>query len=144
MSVIFTNKELVMNLMIGNVYNLRLRGGVILGEEVRSVKLVEKTSYERALKYMNIPAMHQALYKFLPEGTPNNPKKYEYLVFKTQSGNDLCYAEPWLIKDEVEEVIGKVFKVEFANISDSEMMRVVEALNYMNIPFTSSVEDLVA
>ena len=134
----------MVNFKLGNIYNVRLRGGVILGEQVKNVTLVEKTSYERALKYLNIPAMHQAIFKFLPEGTPNNPKKYEYLVFKTATGNEICYAEPWIIMDETEEVLGKVFKVEFPNISNSEMMRVVETLNYLNISFTTSVEDLVA
>ena len=134
----------MVNFKLGNTYNVRLRGGVILGEQVKNVTLVEKTSYERALKYLNIPAMHQAIFKFLPEGTPNNPKKYEYLVFKSATGKEICYAEPWIIMDETEEVIGKVFKVEFPNISNSEMMRIVETLNYLNISFTTSVEDLVA
>lgn len=117
----------VSNLEPGQVLSFELNTK-LLTSDYTTVKLQSICSAPMARRISDIDAIHANIISTLPEGTPQSPDEYNYLIVELIDGDVRAVGVPW-IKDPVRVVNKTEINVTVKNVdvSDSEMIR--KALN---------------
>lgn len=127
------------NFKTGKKYNFSCWGSEILGTNYKSVEVEGVVGYSVAKRYMDLDGWHAQMYPTLPEGTPDRPQDFEYLLLKTPMvGGDskapsapTVIAIPWIKEDSIVLVEGIDFnvKVRGKSIEDIDRVRLMFAQN---------------
>ncbi len=141
-----------LDLQVGNIYTFNTIAPAILQATYSDAKLIAKGDYDLAISYANINALHSNIYPLLintPSGTsiyPNDPKAYEYYIFKLPSNLKIALQSAWIVADTIQLVTGLYLTVTVNNLgSYNDVTRILNAialLGYTNI--SSAVNNAVA
>lgn len=100
----------------------------ILGSSIKNAKLLSILHYSTALKYRDIAQAHANIFPYLPQGTPNDFRSYNYIQLELLSGEVVVLGLPWIDLNSVvvnEEI---TFVVTIPNKSSSDLTRIRNAL----------------
>lgn len=118
-----------MNLEIGKTYTFATTAPGILGTEIKNALLESILSFNVATKYDNIVLKYRQIYPQLPQGTPNTPESCIYFLFKTESGEEVVFADQWINESTIEVIEHINFQVLFTSAAIQDMTRVRDAMN---------------
>lgn len=92
------------------VYSFDVYPVPIIGNGFKRVTVQSVLDYDTALGFDDVETRHQNVYAFLPEGTPNNPRFFDYLLIRTEDNIQTIIAVPWIKEDTI--VVVKSLKIE--------------------------------
>lgn len=113
---------------LNSVYNFNTVAPAILGLEFKRVTVLAILNYSVANTFINIETNHVNIYPYLPPGTINDPKTYQYLLIKTESGNDTVLAIPWIDLNSVTQVTTQSIVVTLNNVSTTDTVKIRDAM----------------
>ena len=131
-------------LEISRVYNIPTYSPAILGTMYKNVTLKGIVDYESALAISNVELLQRQIYPTLPAGTPDNPRAYTWYHFKTVNNTSVVLAHPWIDMSNVELVVSKVGIITVPNITDADVLRIVNQIRAMGYYATSELRDVIA
>ena len=100
----------------------------ILGNEYKNVIMLGIVNPAIAQRFLDIDAVHNQVYPYLPKGTRDDPRAYDYVMIRTVSGEITVLGIPWINHDTVVEVESSTMIVEIMDVSSSDMDKVRDAL----------------
>lgn len=128
---------------VGAVYNFNTIAPAILQASYQNAKLIAKGDYDLAISYANINALQANIYPILINQTngtssyPNDPKAYEYYIFKLPSNIIVALQSSWIIPGSVEEVVGISLTVTINGLNSyndsTKILNAIALLGYTNI-----------
>lgn len=117
------------NFEIDKVYTFNTRAPALLGAQVTRATLKGIIDYSVAITFLNVDLQHRKVYPTLPPGTVNDPKKFTYLLFRTESGELTVFAYEWIDDTSIEVVDSTTLTVTLPGVSNSDANKVRDALN---------------
>lgn len=117
------------NFEIDKVYTFNTRAPALLGAQVTRATLKGIIDYSVAITFLNVDLQHRKVYPALPPGTVNDPKKFTYLLFRTESGELTVFAYEWIDDTSIEVVDSTTLTVTLPGVSNSDANKVRDALN---------------
>ena len=117
------------NFDIDKVYTFNTRAPALLGAQVTRATLKGIIDYSVAVTFINVDLQHRKIYPTLPPGTVNDPKKFTYLLFKTESGELAVFAYEWIDDTSIEVVDSTTLTVTLPGVSNSDANKIRDALN---------------
>lgn len=117
------------NFEIDKVYTFNTRAPALLGAQVTRATLKGIIDYSVAITFLNVDLQHRKVYPALPSGTVNDPKKFTYLLFRTESGELTVFAYEWIDDTSIEVVDSTTLTVTLPGVSNSDANKVRDALN---------------
>lgn len=95
------------DLKTGDICTFQIYPTAYIGTPFKDVTFLDRVSYHSVPLFNIDPqAEHVRAYPTLPPGSSNDPTTYNWLSFKTLSGEVVLLAEPW-IKAETLNINGK-------------------------------------
>lgn len=119
------------NFAIGNVYTFGTRAPALLGALFERVTILGIVDYNIATTFRNVDLDHKRIYPLLPSGTVNNPKKFTYLLVKTESGEPTVLAYEWIDDATIEPVDSVTLTVTIPGVNNSDATKVRDALSLL-------------
>jgi hypothetical protein len=113
---------------IDGVYTFNTLAPAILGASFKNVTVLAILNYNVASSYINIESNHVNIYPYLPVGTVNDPKTYQYLLIKTQTGENTVLALPWINLATVNKVVSQTIAVTVNNVTVSDTTKIRDSL----------------
>ena len=113
---------------IDGVYTFNTLAPAILGASFNNVTVLAILNYKVASNYINIEANHVNIYPYLPVGTVNDPKTYQYILIRTQTGEETVLALPWINTDTVEQINNQVVTVTVNNATVADTVKIRDSL----------------
>lgn len=97
----------------------------ILGASIKNAKLLSILDYTTASTMADIIQKHINLYPYLPQGTPNDYRKYKYLHLELLSGEVAVFGIPWIDEQSivVNQDITYVVTIPSQSVSDLTIIR---------------------
>ena len=129
------------NFSIDKVYTFNTRAPALLGAQVTRATLKGIVDYSVAVTFINVDLQHRKIYPALPPGTVNDPKKYNYLLFKTESGEMNVFAYEWIDDTSIDVVDSTTLTITLPGVSTSDANKVRDALTligFTNFTITAS------
>lgn len=83
------------------VYSFDVYPVPIIGNGFKRVTVQSVLDYDTALGFDDIESKHQNVFAFLPPGTPNNPRFFNYLLIRTEDNIQTVIAVPWIKEDTI-------------------------------------------
>lgn len=114
---------------IDKVYTFNTRAPALLGAQVTRATLKGIIDYSVAVTFINVDLQHRKIYPALPQGTVNDPKKFTYLLFKTESGELNVFAYEWIDDTSITVVDSTTLTVTLPGVSNSDANKIRDALN---------------
>ena len=111
------------------IYNFNTLPVSLLGAVIKNAKLLAILDYEMALKYDNVALKYRQIYPALPQGTPDQPELCTYFLFKSESGEDVIFADQWIDMSTVEVVDHVNIQVVFTEASIQDISRIRDLLS---------------
>lgn len=116
------------NLSVGSVYTFNTLAPALLGAIFKNATLLGIVDYTTACRFINVDLMQRKIYPLLPPGTLDNPKKYQYLLVATESGNNTVVAYQWLDPSTIQQITSVTVVVTLPNRSSSDTVAIRDAL----------------
>lgn len=114
---------------VGRSYNFKVFPADLLGNNFNQVTVLGVINADIAQLQLDINALHAQVYPYLPSGTPNNPRGYDYVFIRTQSGETTVLGITWIDLSTVVEISSGTIIAEIPNCTSSDIQRVREALS---------------
>ncbi len=108
----------------GEVVSFEVYPTAVLGNDFKNMTVVAILDAETARTAMpggfDAPAMHANVYNTLPEGTPNNYTRYNYVKLKHPNGTIRILGIPWIKPESiVSKVVNRgVFTIDAIGVAD--------------------------
>lgn len=118
------------------VYSFDVYPTAVLGTSYKKVTVASILDYQTALGYADIEALHVNVYSYLPQGTPNRPQDFDYLLLRTESGDMTVVGVPWIIDETVELVESLKIQAIIDGVGTADLERIRACLTqngYNNI-----------
>ena len=128
------------NFEIGKVYSFGTLAPALLGAVFDKVTVLGIIDYHIATSFLNVDLYHRRIYPLLPNGTVDNPKKFTYLLVKTESGIQTVLAYEWIEENTIELIDAVTLTVTIPNVSNSDATKVRDALTllgFLNFTITA-------
>lgn len=116
------------NFEIGKVYTFTLHPTHVFDTSFKNVTLMGVLNYEMASKYIDIYPLHAQVYSSLPNGTPNDPRSYSYILIKTSAGNTTVLGIPWINEGTIDLIESNTIQVLIGGVSAVDINRVKNCL----------------
>lgn len=100
----------------------------VLANEFQNVTYLGEVNYEIASTFDDLDATHANIYSTLPEGIPDDPRMYNYILVKLASGSRKPIGIPW-IKDPVKIITSSVITIVVKDASANDTAVIKRALN---------------
>jgi hypothetical protein len=113
---------------LNSTYNFNTLAPAILGSGFKNVTVLGIIDYTTALKYTSPETNSVNVLPYLPIGTPSDPKKYTYILFKTEAGAKIVLALPWIDQTSVIVVQHQTISVVLNQVIASDVTKIREAL----------------
>jgi hypothetical protein len=102
----------------------------LLGNQINNVKVTAILDFATAQLYRNdLMALHQQVYPYLPQGTPNDPTQYWYIKVITPSGQPAVYGIPWIIDNTVQIYNGTSMQLTIDNVTPAQQNMIKKILS---------------
>jgi hypothetical protein len=125
---------------LNSVYSFNTVAPAILGLEFKRVTVLAVLNYSIANTFINIETNHINIYPYLPTGTVNDPKTYQYLLIKAETGENTVLAIPWIDLDSVTQVTTQSLILTVNNINSTDTTKIRDAMIMLGYnSFTISV-----
>lgn len=128
------------NLDIDAVYSMSVYPRTIIGEKLSRVKFCGRVN-ARGVRFYGIVAQeyHDKVYSQLPEGTPDDPNQYGWLIFETTQGDTVVVGETWIdadtiVKDSEETTF--TFRVKGDNFTPQRVRHALTAIGIYDLEVT--------
>lgn len=121
------------NFQIDKVYTFNTNSPALLGAQITRATLKGIIDYNIACTFINVDLEHRKIYPTLPLGTVNDPKKFTYLLFKTESGETNVYAYEWIDDSSIVIVDTTTIVVTIPGVSNQDANRIRDALNLIGL-----------
>lgn len=115
------------SLKSGQVVSFKLNTNLI-PDIFTNVKVLGVVGFDLAINVEDVAATHANIYSTLPEGTPENPEDYDYLIVETIDGERKAVGGPW-IRDPINLVDSASIRVVVNNATTADVEKVRDALN---------------
>jgi hypothetical protein len=109
-------------------YSFNTHAPAILGASVRNATLIAILDYDVATSFITPNTSHANVFPHLPSGTPNNPQKYTYLLFQTENGNRIVYANVWIDEATIKEKTTSTLTVVIENAVGGDETKIRDLL----------------
>jgi len=113
---------------LGTTYNFNTLAPAILGSNVKNATVLGIIDYTTASNYITPETRHVDVYPYLPTGTVNDPKKYTYILFKSESNVKFVLGLPWIDLATVVQVVSLTINVTVNNASTGDANRIRDSL----------------
>lgn len=110
------------------VYTFSLYPSYVFDTDFKNITALGVVDYEIASKYADLYPLHAQVYSSLPNGTPNDPKAYDYLLLKTTAGNIMAIGIPWIKESTIVLIESRVIQVIIDGVSASDVQSIRNAL----------------
>lgn len=109
----------------------------ILGTGFKNAKLIGITSFQEALKVMDVVNLSKQVKPYLPPSTTVLPGEDTYYIFELTSGDKAVVAESWFDITKVrEENGGSTFTIRYDNMSAEDKQVVIDQAKILGLQFT--------
>ena len=112
---------------IGSTYSFTTYSPSLLGN-FRNVSIDGVGDYQIARHFIDPAAMHIALYDVLPESTPDDHRKYNYIVMTKTSGEKTALGLPWIDGNSIEQIERQKIEVKLEDVGTEDIERVRKLL----------------
>lgn len=119
---------------INKHYSFSVYGNSYLGQDYKNYKLLSILDYHTALKFSNVVLLNRQIFPYLPQGTPSDPTKYTYYLFKHKD-QDIVIADVWIIPSSITEATGVNYTLTLNNITATQMAVIRDQLRLLGISF---------
>lgn len=118
------------NFKVGASYTFNTYAPAILGNTIKNAVLSAIVNYATAKKFGAVDFTQSRVFSYLPAGTPNDPQRFTYLIFKTESDAELVLAVPWINESTIEtsDTTTLVVRVRGAGANDARNIKELMAL----------------
>lgn len=113
---------------IGSYYTFDTKAPSILGVTIKRAKLVAILDYDMAANFITPATSHANIYPYLPPGTVDDPKRYNYLLFETDTVKRLVFADPWINESSIKEFNVMTMNIVIPNVSLGDDIKVRDML----------------
>ncbi len=114
--------------VVNGKYNFEVFPIQILGNEFKNVTVLGVVHPSIAQNFLDLEASHVQIYPYLPSGTPDNARGYEYLMIRTVSGETTVLGLPWINAETITIVESGTLMVEIIDVTSQDIQRVSDAL----------------
>ena len=114
--------------VVNGKYNFEVFPIQILGNEFNNVTVLGVVHPSIAQNFLDLEASHVQIYPYLPSGTPDNARGYEYLMIRTVSGETTVLGLPWINAETITIVESGTLMVEIIDVTSQDIQRVSDAL----------------
>lgn len=114
-------------------YNFSTRAPAILGAAFKEALVLGILDYTTALNYISPETSNINIFPYLPPGTPSDPKKYTYILFKGQSGNKTVLALEWIDESTVVVVTQVTISITVFEASVDDVSHIRDSLTLLNL-----------
>ena len=126
------------------VYSFDVYPASIIGNGFKRVTVQSVLDYDTAMGFSDIEALHRNVYAFLPQGTPDNPRFFDYLLIRTEDNIQTVIAVPWIKEDTI--IVVKALKAsviieDIESAGDIERIRACLTQNGYNKVTIALVDD---
>lgn len=118
----------VTQFVVNGKYNFEVFPAALLGNDFKNVVVLGIVHPAIAQNFLDIEAMHVQVYPYLPTGTPNDARGYDYIMIRTISGTTTVLGMPWINADTITNVEAGTMVVELVNVTSQDIQRVSDAL----------------
>ena len=127
---------------VNGKYSFEVFPTAILGNDFKNVVVMGIVHPSIAQNFLDIEASHVQVYPYLPAGTPDDARGYDYVMLKTISGETTVLGLPWINADTITNVESGTMLIEILNVTSMDIQRVSDALivnryNQFNIKMKS-------
>ena len=142
--------------MIGTLFNLgdtiefEVYPTALFGYSFKNRKVVAVIDHRTAVLYgLDVEATHAAVFPTLPENsTPDDHRKYNYLLLETQAGDREVIGIPWIREETVARVTSQVITVMIqasaaATLENVRAAMVANGFQVLGIDVTGAPSDAV-
>lgn len=108
------------------VYDFQTYVPSILGTAFKHVEIAGYLPYDSALLFNGeLTPIHAEIYSTgqLPEGTPNDPRQYNYYIVKKPDGSTTVIGEAWIDASTIVPVSVKTAHITVPGASTSDMVK---------------------
>ncbi len=116
------------SLVINGKYNFEVFPSLLLGNNFKNVTILGIIHPSIAQNFLDLEAIHAQVYAYLPEGTPDNARGYDYVMIKSLSGDTTVLGMPWINQETIVNVESGTMIVEILNVTSQDIQRVSDAL----------------
>jgi hypothetical protein len=113
---------------LNKTYNFNTRAPAILSASFEAALVLGIFDYTTALRYISPETKSVNVYPYLPVGTTADPKKYTYILFKGQSGEQTVLAKEWIDESTIVLVTSKTITVTVLEASLEDATRIRDSL----------------
>lgn len=99
------------------VYNFSVYPVELLGDNFKNVTVMAILDEETARQSIDTVGRHKQVFPYLPAGTPNDWRAYNYVKLKLESGDVTVLGLPWIRSDTITEVAAETLVVTISNSS---------------------------
>lgn len=92
------------NFKTNQSYSFDVYGTNVLGNDYKNVLVIGIFNYQTALHFGDIDVRQVQVFPHLPQGTPNRPEEYEYLLVQTANKGQQILARQWINESTVVQV----------------------------------------
>lgn len=118
---------LISDLVNNNNYNFTTMAPSVLNGAYSNIKLIAKANYEVAAKYVDLVSLFNAVYPYLPPGTPSDYTQHDYLIFE---GN-VVMSTLWIVESSLSSSNTSSVTIVIPNLQASDTAKIRDALLLM-------------
>lgn len=127
---------LVSDIQIGSKYNFQTLAPSVLSLQYTGVKVIGVGDYMVANQYTDIVTLFNAVYPYLPNGTPANYKDHTYFILSDRT----VVSKYWINEASLAVFSGITADIRLNLTSTDTLQQVVQALQLMGITdFTTTI-----
>lgn len=116
------------NFQLRKVYNFDMFNPALLGTSYKGATVLGIMDFESAMREADVQSTHINTYSYLPPGTPNDPRQYDYVRIKTTTGQILVLGMAWIKGETVTVVDSRIITVKIFNVTAGDLPKVRDAL----------------
>lgn len=113
----------IAHLVIGNKVSFELWPATIIGTRFNNAVVKGTFTYDVASSFTDVAAQHANVFSTLPNGTPNDPAQYEYVMVQLENGQKEVLGIPWIKESTIELQTTNSLLVTFTNITPLDLSR---------------------
>lgn len=111
-----------------NVVSFEVYPAAVLGNRFDNVKVEGVFGSKIAKNYIDPEAMHINVYPTLPNGVPDDPDMYDYVLLKHTNGSYSVLGIPWIREDTIEIYQKGTLTLKVDDVGPEDRTRIVRAL----------------
>lgn len=118
------------NFIIGSVYSFDTYAQQLLSTNFKNVTILAIMDCDTATASgADTVSLHANIYPYLPPGTINDRRKYNYVKVKTTTGQVTFLGIPWINEATVVLVESKTITVTIPNVNVNDVSKIRNALS---------------